>query len=181
MQTYEKVYTTINQTGFTQVEHFQFNQLGVVCYTNNQIHVILQNWDDGMSIESVENECQIIRRLLMEIGANIWNSYYILCSTQDNIEDDLAFFIERSSASLRKYVIRLESDLNRVPFLDDIPVKKMDNPVFLTTRLTETDAIISTLLEEVKRLDGHTTSLNRQSIKDVVELILTNEGKTYEH
>jgi hypothetical protein len=178
MQSYDQAYTSITKMGFSVVQHAKFDELGVVCYRNRYTHVILQNWDSGMTIETIENECQVIRSLLLELGANVWNAYYILCANSESIEDDQAFFIERNSALLRKYVIRLDGDLNRIPFLDDIPVNEIDNPLSLTESLKETDVIINTLVTEVKKLEGHTTSLNKKQIKDVVNLILSYEGNT---
>lgn len=164
--------------GFTVVEHAKFDELGVVCYKNKYIHVILQNWDNGMTTETIENECRVIRSLLLESGANVWNTYYILCANSESVDDDQAFFIERNSALLRKYVIRLDGDLNRIPFLDDIPVNEIDNPLSLTGSLQDADLIINTLVTEVKKLDGHTTSLNKKQIKDVVNIILSYEVNT---
>jgi hypothetical protein len=176
--TYGIAYTAINKMGFSEIEDARFNQLGVVCYKNTHIHVVLQNWDDGMSIESVGTECRVIRSLLMEMGANVWNAYYLLCSSSDDIDDDLAFYIERNSVSLRKYVLRQDVDLNRIPFLDDIMINEIDNPLSFTESINETDSIISVLLTEVKKTDGHKSNLNKTVIKDVVNFILSNEGKT---
>lgn len=178
MQLYDQAYTAINKMGFTEVEHGIFDELGVVCYKNKYIHVILQNRDHGMTIETIENECRVIRNLLLESGANVWNTYYILCANSESVDDDQAFFIERNSALLRKYVIRQESDLNRIPFLDDIPVFKIENPLSLTGSLQDADLIIKTLVTEVRKLDGHTTGLNKTQIKDIVNIILSNEVNT---
>jgi len=175
--TYGQAYATINKMGFSKIEEARFNPLGVVCYKNTHIHVVLQNWDKGMSIESIGEECRDIRSLLMDMGANVWNAYYLLCSNLDDIDDDLAFFIERNSASLRKYVIRQDGDLNRIPFLDDIKVNKIDNPLSFTESINETDSITSVLLTEVKKVNGHKSNLNKIVIKDVVNLILSNEDK----
>jgi hypothetical protein len=178
MNTYNLTYETINDMGFKVLEHHRFVQLGVSCYKYSNIHLILQNWDEGMSSETVEAECHSIRHLLIEMGVNVWNTYFLLCANSDEINDDQAFFIERNSTSLRKFVIRQEYDINRIPFLDKIEVKKVENPVSLIASTNEEDTVISAFLTEIRKINGHTTTLNKKDIKNVVNIILSSEVLT---
>jgi len=54
------------------------------------------------------------------VGVNIWNSYMLIC-IEGSVESyfDLVMGIERDTTALRKYIIWQESDLNRIPFLDN--------------------------------------------------------------
>lgn len=178
MNMYNQTFKAINNKDFVEIKHTQFDQLGLVCYKNSRIQVVLQKWDNGMTTKTVENDCQIIRNLLLELGENVWNTYYLLCSSSEGIDDDQAFFIERNSVSLRKYVVRYENDLNRIPFLDVTQVNQVDNPLSLTEGLIETDSIISSLLSEVQKRDGAKINLNKNTIKDIVDLTLSAERRT---
>lgn len=114
---YERTYQRLRSMGFQELEEHRID--GLAWFRDGIVDILLQQWDETMSKETVFNECQQAREMLSKRGGNPWNAYYLLCAGDNELNDEEVYLIEHNALIMRKYVVRCEYDLNRVPFLDE--------------------------------------------------------------
>lgn len=171
MEAYNLVYRQLINKGFEECYNSALEVFGVRYYQNNQLSVILQNWDRETTIEEIMDEARKFRDILVRSNTNVWNTYYILCCNHD-VEDDTVFFIERDATALRKYLVRTTSDLDRIPFLDSVPVNKVEDPMSVIEDTDEYDKVVYKLLSFIKENNGGNSKLNQKMIEEAITTIL---------
>ncbi|WP_211656158.1 ABC-three component system middle component 1 [Planococcus alpniumensis] len=95
--------------------------LGVVAFSKEHINVFVKPYNSDVEAKDIITDTMRVREKLAESqGINIWNSYMLICP-EESIEKnvDLILTVEKDTTALRKYVIYSETDINRIPFLDD--------------------------------------------------------------
>lgn len=117
---YKVTFNRLNQLGFRELKEHTMD--GLAWFKDEIVDVFLQQWDETISLETILDECQRSREMIMKMGGNPWNSYYLLCADNDDLEEQNVYLIEHNSLAMRKYVIRSEYDLKRIPFLDMLNV-----------------------------------------------------------
>ncbi|WP_271397720.1 ABC-three component system middle component 1 [Salinicoccus roseus] len=168
MNTYNFTFFRLKEKGFTQDKE-ALSDIGVALFKNDTVNVVLQNLDVGIDMEYVRKESIDIRRRLHEIGLNVWNTYYILCIEDENFRSDDMLFIERDSSGLRKYVIRHEEDLNRILFLDNLPVNKIENPIKIQDNVSEKDRTIKIIFEFIEKNEGTEKIIPIENIRSLLD------------
>lgn len=170
LNTYEATFRRLEETGFIEKNENAISNMGVALFQKEHLSVIVQNHDLGMEIKDIKEESIRIREKLHQLKINVWNSYYILCSDEEIVQNDL-FIIERDSIGLRKYVIKQENDLNRIPFLDNQPVNIINEPIQISDNLIDEDDIIKNLYTFIEQEDGTEIIISNESIKKLIDLI----------
>lgn len=155
-------------------------KLGIVAFKSGHINVFLKSYDMDVGAEDVISDTMEVRKQLVNSdGINIWNSYMLIC-TEGSSESyiDLVLKVERDTTALRKYVIWQESDINRIPFLDNTisenvkPKKILENEYQGTGEVKE----IVDLVQELTLQSGGKISRNR--LKEMLEKKVLREGQS---
>lgn len=89
MQTYNLVYERLTKMKFQEINFEELNKLGVKSYIKHHVLVILQNWDQNISIDEIMEEAREIRDILLGLQYNVWNTYYLLCCDEDVSDETL--------------------------------------------------------------------------------------------
>ncbi|MDQ0888912.1 hypothetical protein QFZ81_004000 [Paenibacillus sp. V4I9] len=174
MLSYTSTYERLISKKFQKKELEVLKNFGVTFFYNGSIGVILQYWDYILSVEELINECVQIRETLLESSFNIWNCYYILCTDEEKTIETV-YAMERETSSFRKYVIRGEIDLKRIPFLDDTIISNPQNPL-LPDPLDLSDKLVLDLYSFILRNNGENQKLKKEAIDEALKLVLTERG-----
>lgn len=172
---YELTYRRLEEKGFKQYKESVLEHLGVAVFHKEHLSIIIQNLELGMGIKDIKQESIRIRERLHQIKMNVWNTYYILCAGNENVYREDLFFIERDSTGLRKYVVIEEADLNRIPFLDNLPVNVINNPIRIEGNLTENDTTIKNLYEFIQLNNGSDKIIPEKEINNFIDTFLEED------
>ena len=170
------IHNRLEELGFERNDIEDFNELGLTYYKRNNKNIFLKSYDFIPSLESIQNDSLNLRETLISLNMNAWESYFIISFDIDdsttNLANDFNYLIERDNNSLRKYVIQVESDLNRIPFLDH--TKRIDMSIDGTTTSTELgkNKVIDKMIELFKEQDGLQKKLKDKEIENVVRTLL---------
>lgn len=171
MNTYNSTFIRLENKGFIQDKE-TIQDIGVTLFRNDTLNVILQNLEVGMDIGDIKEETIYIREKLHETELNVWNTYYILCADKGNIKSEKMLFIERDSSGLRKYVIKNDSDLNRILFLDNIPVNKIENPIKIQDSIPENDVTIKSMFKFIEDNEGTEKIISNEHVNQLLDKFL---------
>lgn len=172
MKAYNQTFEKLSKSGFEVIDLPEVFQFGVKSFRNRFLTVILQQWEQTMTAKDIIQETRNIREILLRSNYNAWNTYYLLCSDDDkDIDEDTVFFIERDAAALRKYIIRCESDLSRIPFLDWQESSMVRNPITILERADEYGTTIKALLGYIRQKNGQKVRLKQREVEGALTLI----------
>jgi hypothetical protein len=169
---YEVTFNRLQEKGFLQEKESVVSHLGVALFRKGNINIIIQNLDKGMKIDDIKQESIRIREKLHQIQINVWNTYYILCADEEIVEGEDLFFIERDSSGLRKYVVKEEEDLNRILFLDNQPVNKINNPIQIKDKIPENDETVKIIFKFIEDNGGTEKIIPDKDIDNLIDKIL---------
>ncbi|WP_235999630.1 hypothetical protein [Heyndrickxia sporothermodurans] len=102
MNNFNLVHNRLIQKNFKALENEEVEKLGFSLYGNETIRVFLKRLHMELELENINIYSNQIRILLLEQSENIYNSYLILC-TDEEINYEKFFMIERNNIALRKY------------------------------------------------------------------------------
>jgi hypothetical protein len=177
MKAYEITINRLYEKGYAKVDYKDLDEeFGISCFRKEHIFVVLQNWDYGITIDDIKEETLRLRNALHQKRVNVWNSYYLLCVDGQRVDDEMIFFIERESTGIRKYVIRNEDDLSRIPFLDNTPVRKIENPIQFNENINNYGEIVKKLFEYLKEQNGDNEKLDNKKIEQALSYIFDKKG-----
>lgn len=172
MEIYDVSLQRIKEKGFEEKKYEKLSEIDVCCFEKGDITLILQYWDEYVGVEDIKEECLKIRKVLHTLHVNAWNTYYILCKGKREIQDQDLFFIERDPVGIRKYVIREEKDLNRISFLDNTSICKVDNPIRLEESIEEFDQEIQSMFNFIIKNKGDKKKLEKTEIDEMLNNLL---------
>lgn len=112
---------------FNSIECKEIQNIGAVLYQSNINNIILKKIHSVIELSSIKEYSQKIRNIVSNSDFNLFNTYLLICIDMEELDYETFFMIERDTSSLRKYVIRNEMDLNRIPFLDGIKGDQISN------------------------------------------------------
>lgn len=109
-------------------------KLGIVAFRKGHINVFLKGYDKYLEVADViRDTIEVRKQLENNFEVNIWNSYMLICfEKSDKPYIDLVMKIEKDTTAIRKYLICEESDLDRVPFLDNTDSESVKPKKILT-------------------------------------------------
>lgn len=178
MNNFNLVHNRLIQKNFKALENEEVEKLGFSLYGNETIRVFLKRLHMELELENINIYSNQIRILLLEQSENIFNSYLILC-TDEEINYEKFFMIERNNIALRKYVVRDENDLNRIPFLDNTVDKNGGNSENL--RETEYNEEVKVLFSLLKQYDSENIKLKDYQVGEIVNTLMQGMEIDYEH
>lgn len=151
---------------FTLLNIKEFDDFDISLFTRKHHNVNLCRYVGKLNQNIINEHARIIRSAMHSNGLNAWNSY-MLITTDYEITHEEQFMIERDSKSIRRYVIRDESDFLRIPFLDDIEVVR--NPLNLTSESkNKMSLLLSKINTFIKENGGeHGRIKNSEIVKNV--------------
>lgn len=121
MLVYNLVKERLYLNAYSFQEYSWSAKLGVVAFRKNHINVFLKVYNMDVEAKNIiDDTLKIRRQLVNNQEVNIWNSYMLIFLQEESDSYiDLVLNVEKDTTALRKYVICKESDINRIPFLDD--------------------------------------------------------------
>jgi len=160
------------EKGFIKERESVLSHLGVTILKKEHLNVIIQNLDIGMELKDIKEEVIRMREKLHQVQINVWNTYYILCADEQIVDNENLFFIERDSTGLRKYVVKEEEDINRIPFLDNQPVNRIDNPIKIKDSMSKNDKTIDFLFNFIEENNGAEQIISDEDINEMIDRIV---------
>lgn len=160
------------EKGFIKERESVLSHLGVTILKKEHLNVIIQNLDIGMELKDIKEEVIRMREKLHQVQINVWNTYYILCADEQIVDNENLFFIERDSTGLRKYVVKEEEDINRIPFLDNQPVNRIDNPIKIKDSISKNDKTIDFLFNFIEENNGTEQIISDEDINEMIDRIV---------
>jgi hypothetical protein len=170
---YDLTYTRLHHVGFEEKKEHPLD--GLAWFENGIINVLQQQWDETMTIEMVLEECQRIRDIISKLGENPWNTYYLLCANNLALDDEKVYLIEHNSLAIRKYVLRTEIDLNRIPFLDLTESFQNETNVMGTDNQNIT-GIVKEFVEFIIKNDGANVRFSKDEVNIAIHKVLRLPG-----
>ncbi|HDR3523461.1 hypothetical protein SIL80_23730 [Bacillus cereus group sp. BfR-BA-01119] len=178
MSNFNRVHNRLIQKNFTTLENEEVEREGFSLYVNETISVFLKQIHTELELENIKFYSNQIRLILLEQGTNIYNSYLIIC-TDKEMDYEKFYMIERNNIVLRKYVVRDENDLNRIPFLDNTIDEGINKPDALQE--TECTEEVKRVLSLVKQHDGENIKLKDNQIEEIVNYLMQGMDINYEN
>ncbi|MEK5141431.1 MULTISPECIES: ABC-three component system middle component 1 [Paenibacillus] len=174
MEAYNRTFQQLIDADFQETEIANMKDWGVKCFTNGQTISILQRWETEMNTNQIMNEASRMRDLLLRNRLNAWNAYYLLCAGTEAINDEMVYYIEREASALRKYVIRTENDLKRIPFLDINIGNTEGNELNIVEDTSQYGDNVTRLVEYLRQHNGERAKFSQKKIEEAA-LFIFNE------
>ncbi len=178
MSNFNRVHNRLIQKNFKTLENEEVEREGFSLYVNETISVFLKQIHTELELENIKFYSNQIRLILLEQGKNIYNSYLIICADKE-MDYEKFYMIERNNIVLRKYVVRDENDLNRIPFLDNTIDEGVNKPD--TLQETECTEEVKRVLSLVKQHDGKNIKLKDNQIEEIVNYLMQGMDINYEN
>lgn len=167
------------EMGFHSMQSVEIENLGGVIYKSPINYVVLKKAFTHEELNNLNSYSTKIRRIMLDSKVNINNTYLIFC-TSINMDYETFFMIERDTRALRKYVIRNEKDLNRIPFLDNLQDND-GNKSDLESNFGAADNVyLQKILNYIKENSGQQNKLNKQQIDYSIDFIMEFVGEDIE-
>lgn len=116
------------------------------------------------------------RVILRKHNVNIWSTYFLIVYNGNLAEDEKTevYSIERNSQGLRKYVIANETDLFRIPFINDPEVHKgeLDFEKTLSEVLETDDLELKKLYKWMIEEEADYTIIDKNKMKQKINQVL---------
>lgn len=169
-----KIISQLLRKGFDLIQLSEFENTEYVLFRKGHTFAIICHYVNQPSLDSIEEEAQNLRNIMHKNRINAWNTY-LLISFEREIDFNDLFVIERSSSSMRRYVITNEIDFNRIPFLDNIEV--ITNPFKITSQTTVgNDEQIKKIIGFFQKHNGGNVKINSQTIQSELNELFDLEG-----
>ncbi|MGE7949462.1 ABC-three component system middle component 1 [Lysinibacillus sp. NPDC093688] len=178
MSNFNIVHNRLIQKNFKELDNADAEKVGFSLYENETISVFLKQIHTELEFENIKFYSNQIRLILLEQSKNIYNSYLVLC-TDEEMEYEKFFMIERNNIALRKYVVRDESDLRRIPFLDNTTDEGIANPDDLQE--TENTSDVKILFSLLENYDSKNIKLKDYQIEEIVNNLMQGMEMDYEY
>jgi len=177
MNVYVETYNRLLGCHFKRVEIIESELSGIRFFENENLNVVLQNWEEGMDDKKIIDETIFIRNFILRKNMNVWNTYYLICADEEYaIEEDMIYSIEREATALRKFMIRSSKDLTRIPFLDTYQ-ENTDEIMNLSSYVLKDYEELSELINYIKQKNGELRKLKPKEIEDACKSFLGKEVK----
>jgi hypothetical protein len=165
--------------GFVPYELDEIQGLGAVIYKTSVNHVVMKKIHTNEELNNIGSFSTKIRNIMLNEGVNTSNTYLFIC-VDEPIEYETFFLIERNTTSLRKYVLRNEIDLNRIPFLD-IKSEEVGNSVGKIKENQEQNFYLQKVYEFITSHNGYHNKLSTNEIERSVKMIIDLVEERYEN
>ncbi len=176
MEAYNITYQRLLDAGFSEIHDTGFQGIGIKFLTNGTIFAVLQRWEIEANVQDIIDEASLLRDRLLRKRVNAWNAYYLLCAGGDHpIDEETIYAIEREARALRKYVVRSEADIQRIPFLDINLSKESKNPLRVADNTAQQNETITYLLDYIRKKDGERRKLTQKEIESAILSMISDK------
>lgn len=170
MNNFNLVHNRLMKLKFKLIENTELESEDLTVYKNQHITVFLKQLNFTINEDNLNNLLSCIKMSSMDMNFNIYNSYLILTYENEISYEDF-YNIERNNLFLRKYVVRNNYDLSRIPFLD------IDNQDTKTNKQKPSDLNISIeseneIFNKIRKLNGSLTTLNDEKIQFLTNTLI---------
>lgn len=119
MDIYNETHTKLLANEYIRKDSEELSLLGCDLYIKSDISVcIYKSLDlDVENIKEIDILSVKVRKILSEKNLNVFNSY-LLILIEEKINYEFFYLIERNNIGIRKYVVKHQTDLERVTFLN---------------------------------------------------------------
>lgn len=152
-------------------ENSIISELGLSFYQHSIFKVLVYK-TDHIDLEKVKTVAFKVRNFFLSKDYNVWNTYFLIC-TNEELEKEMVYVIERDTAALRKYVIQNENDLNRIPFLDEVTPNNESHIFDEEQNIHLKNSYVQLVYSYLKSTDVRDTPLGSEEITQVVQNILS--------
>ncbi|MGU3397251.1 ABC-three component system middle component 1 [Priestia sp. D51] len=165
------------EKGFESIDLLEIENLGAVTYKSSINYVVMKKIHNHQELKNIKSYAAEIRNILLSQKINIWNAYLFFC-VSENINYETFFMVERDTKSLRKYVIRNDLDLDRIPFIDNhIGYKKIDPNV---TTNSEENPYLTRIFDFITTHNGRQNKFSPTEVEASIKMIIDMVDKRYE-
>ncbi|WP_312420993.1 ABC-three component system middle component 1 [Anaerospora hongkongensis] len=174
METYNLTYKRLIENGFIRANIDLLNEKDVLFFQKGHVNILLKKIYNIEALNNILDEALVIRKVLLDHSCNVWNTYLVICIDCEFDNDDI-YLTERDTRAIRKYVIKCEQDLNRIPYLDHIKDEKTPNPIKIINDKDSDNQIIKELVgffieNQGEKLDLAKTSLITRKVLGMVNI-----------
>lgn len=178
MDIYNFINNRLIEKGFESINSPEIEDLGAITYKSNINQVVLKKIHILSEVQDIRAFSIKIRNIMINENVNINNTYLLFC-TNEKVDYETFFKIERDTSALRKYVIRNEKDLNRIPFLDNLIENA--NVSINVKREQEDDFYLLKIFDLLRTYSGQHNKLSKEQIDTSVKKIIDLVEEKYEH
>jgi hypothetical protein len=166
------------EKGFEPYDSLEIEGLGAVTYRSSINHVVMKKIHTNEELRDIKSYSTKIRNIMLDERVNICNTYLFFC-IGERTDYETFFMIERDTTALRKYVIRNEMDLNRIPFLD---ILTEDSKIFVEDikKNQEENFYLPKIFDFITSHNGNHNKLSPVEIETSVKMIIDLVEKRYE-
>lgn len=169
-----KILSQLFNKGFELIQLKDFDSTEFTLFRKKQINIIVCHYLNELDIKQIEEDAKNLRSIMHINKINVWNTYLLISFDRDIDYQDL-FQIERSSKSMRRYVITNEFDFNRIPFLDNIEV--VSNPFKISSQtIVGNDEQVKKIIEFFDQNNGGNVKLKSLTIQNNLGELFDLEG-----
>jgi hypothetical protein len=178
MDIFNSTHNRLVENGFSAIEIHDIERMSAVLYKSNIHNVIVKKIHNNEELKAIKSYSINIRNVMLDNKDNVWNTYLLFC-IENNIDFETAFKIERDTRALRKYAIRSELDLDRVPFLDKL--REIKKPVKNVVEINEGDVYLKTIIDYLTAHDGQQNKLTANQIDAATKKIIDMVEQRHEN
>lgn len=170
MNNFNLVHNKLTNLNFLIEKNKNLDEIEIIVYRKNDISVFLKQLNSENHLKEINKISRVIKNLTEIKNLNISNSYLIL-TTENKINYEDFYLIERNNIILRKYVIRNLSDLERIPFMENEEIIKENKKVNKKNEdlIIESEKIV---FSEINKNNGSYIDLNDDEIKNIAQKIM---------
>lgn len=178
MDIFNVINNRLIKKGFQSMDSLEIEKLGAVIYRSPINHVVLKKIHTYDEIGEIMSFSSKIRSIQLDAKVNISNTYLLFCIMKE-LDYETFFMIERDTKALRKYVIRNEMDLNRIPFLDDLMNVSKDGIDIKEKQ--EENFYLKKIYDFLKIHNGQNNKLDNIAIEESINMIIDMVEDRYEY
>lgn len=128
MVLFEELKSQINEAQYKEVNIEGIDYHTFYHESNGKLIIVYNEkiTQDSLIKEMINEISKNIRNIIKKrVEYNLWNTY-LLVLVDKNSFNEKYYYVERDVRNLRKYVIQIENDISRIPFIH-ITENKLDN------------------------------------------------------
>lgn len=178
MDIFNSTHNRLLENGFSIYKIEDIEKMSAVFYKSVIHNVILKKIHNAEEMKSLKSFSINSRSIMLDSNENVWNTYLLFC-IDNEIDFETNYKIERDTRALRKYAICNESDLDRVPFLDEH--REIKKPTKNVVNIDDSDEYLLAIINFLEENDGQQNKLNTNQIDSVTKKIIDMVEFRYEN
>lgn len=178
-----ELYCRLELKGFKEVKIKEIKEMGFNYFRDkkNKIGVLVKNVILKEEIATALDKSSVLRGILLNINANIWNIYLLICfQKQQLIDVEEAYLIEREEKGFRKYVVLNLNDIDRIPFLDNSPSESMADILSIKEDKNFEDTFGRLFIDFLDNNDAYNKQIESKKLQIIIDNVAHILEEKYE-